>query len=62
MTSSTKPIADDPIQLRQRAERARGDADRVVDPDAKKTLTEIADAYLRLAALAEAKLASKATK
>ena len=56
------PIADDPAQLRQRAENARGDADRVVDPNVKRTLMEIAEAYLRLAALAEAKLASKASK
>jgi len=59
---NSRPIADDPAQLRQRAADARGDADRVLDPDAKKTLLEIAEAYLRLAALADAKLASKATK
>jgi len=32
---------------------------QMLDPIAKKTLMEIADAYVQLATLAEAKLASK---
>jgi hypothetical protein len=41
----------DAAHWRVRAEEARRSADAADDPEAKKTLTEIADAYERLAEL-----------
>lgn len=53
---------DDPKHWRQLAQEARASADRLDDPDAKKTMLEIAQGYEQLAALAEKKIASKATE
>jgi hypothetical protein len=50
---------DDPAHWRLRANQTRRAAMQMLDPIAKKTLMEIADAYVQLATLAEAKLASK---
>jgi len=46
----------DPAYWRQCAEQARRTANQEIDPTANKTLLEIAEAYEKLAALAEAKL------
>ena len=56
---SPRPLGDDPAQLRQRAEDARREADFATDPIDRDTLIGIADAYEKLAAIAEAKPASK---
>ena len=45
-----------PTHWRQCADQARGAADQEIDPTTTKTLQEIAEAYEKLAALAEAKL------
>jgi hypothetical protein len=45
-----------PAHWRQRADHARRAADQEIDPTTRKTLQEIAEAYEKLAALAEAKL------
>ena len=55
------PMIDDPAHWRQRAEEARRTAEQLDDSADKKTMLDIADAYERLATLAEAKLASKPT-
>ena len=55
------PMIDDPAHWRQRAEEARRTAEQLDDLADKKTMLDIADAYERLATLAEAKLASKPT-
>ena len=49
----------DPAHWRQRAENARRDADLATDPIDRDTLIGIANAYKKLAVIAEAKLASK---
>jgi len=49
-------VEKDPANWRQCAEQARQAADQETDPAANKTLQEIAQAYEKLAALAEAKL------
>ena len=51
-------LKDDPKHWRQLAEDARAAADRVDDPDAKKTMLEIAEAYEQLASIAEKRIAS----
>jgi hypothetical protein len=53
------PNEADPASWRHRAEDARRDADLATDPIDKDTLIDIANAYEKLAAIAEAKLASK---
>jgi hypothetical protein len=55
-------MIDDPGHWRQCAEEARRTADQLDDLANKKTMLEIADAYEKLATLAEAKLSSKPTK
>jgi len=57
--NSPRPLGDDPAQLRQRAEDARRDADLATDPIDRDTLIGIANAYEKLAAIAEAKPAPK---
>src|SRR5262245_52219216 len=57
--SSPRPLGDDPAQLRQRAEDARREADLATDPIDRDTLIGIANAYEKLAAIAEAKPAPK---
>jgi hypothetical protein len=52
-------LEDEPAHWRQCAEDARRATDDTADPIEKGTLMEIASAYEELAALAEAKLASK---
>jgi len=51
------PVEKDPAYWRQCADHARRTADLETDPTTTKTLLEIAKAYEKLAALAEAKLA-----
>jgi len=46
-------MRDDPAHWRQRAQESRTEADKLKDPDAKRTMLEIADAFDRLAVLAE---------
>jgi hypothetical protein len=46
-------MQDDSTHWRQRAQETRAEADKMDDPDAKRTLLEIAAAYERLADLAE---------
>ncbi len=46
-----------PAYWRLRAEQARQAAEQETDPASNKTLLEIAEAYVKLAMLAEAKLA-----
>ena len=57
------PVANteavDPAKWRSCADRARREARETADPVTRDTLVEIADAYERLASLAEAKLAAK---
>ncbi|MFZ1103411.1 MAG: hypothetical protein WAN86_11310 [Hyphomicrobiaceae bacterium] len=53
---------DDPKHWRQLAQEARASADQLDDPDAKKTMLEIAQGYEQLAVLAEKKIASKASE
>ena len=55
-------MIDDPAHWRRHAEEACRTADQMDDPADKKTMLEIADAYEKLATLAEAKRASKSTK
>jgi hypothetical protein len=55
----TPPKIDDPTYWRRRSEEARRTALQLDDPVAKKTMQDIASSYERLAALAEARLASK---
>ena len=42
-------MKDDPAHWRQRAQASRAEADRLNDPDAKKIMLEIAEAFERLA-------------
>jgi hypothetical protein len=49
-------VEKDPAHWRQRADQARQAADQETDPTARETLLEIAEAYEKLAAYAEAKL------
>ena len=56
--SALTTTEDDPTHWRRCAEEARRNAEKIVDPVARKVLIEIADAYEQLAALAEAKLAT----
>ena len=53
------PLEADPASWRQRAEDARREADLATDPIDRDTLISIANAYEKLAAIAEAKLTSK---
>lgn len=46
-------MKDDPSHWRQRAQETRAEAEAMADPDAKQTLVEIAEAFERLARLAE---------
>jgi hypothetical protein len=46
-------MRDDPAHWRQRAQDSRAEAEKLDDPDTKATLLEIAEAYERLAVLAE---------
>jgi hypothetical protein len=53
---------DDPKHWRQLAQDARAVAGQLDDPDAKRTMLEIAEGYEQLASLAEKKAASKPGK
>jgi hypothetical protein len=53
---------DDPKHWRLLAHDARAAADQLDDPDAKRTMLEIAEGYEQLASLAEKKTASKPGK
>jgi hypothetical protein len=44
-----------PAHWQRRAEEARCGADRLADPEVKRAMLEIADAYERLAALTSSK-------
>lgn len=57
MTRSS--LQDDPKHWRQLAQDARATADQLDDPDAKKTMLEIAEGYDQLASSAEKRMASK---
>jgi hypothetical protein len=46
-------MSNDPVHWRQRAQESRVEADTLNDPDAKRTMLEIAEAYERLAVLTE---------
>jgi hypothetical protein len=46
-------MTDDPAHWRQRAQASRAEADRLNNPDAKKIMLEIAEAFARLADRAE---------
>ena len=46
-------MKDDPAHWRQRAQASRAEADRLNDPGAKRMMLEIAEAFERLADLAE---------
>jgi len=50
---------DDPKHWRQLAQDARAAADQLDDPDARKTMLEIAEGYEQLASIADKKTASK---
>lgn len=52
-------MKNDPKHWRQRAQEARAIAEEIDDPESKRTTLEIAEAYERLAVLAEKKIASK---
>jgi hypothetical protein len=56
------PLRDDPKHWRKLAQEARATADQLGDPDAKKTMLEIAGGYEQLASLAEKKMASESDK
>ena len=53
------PLEADPAHWRQRAKDARRDADLATGPIDRDSLIGIANAYEKLAVIAEAKLASK---
>jgi hypothetical protein len=55
-------MKDDPKHWRQLAQDARAAADQVSDPEAKKTLLEIADGYEQLALITEKKIAPKSNE
>jgi hypothetical protein len=62
----TQPMAnssmqDDPKHWRQLAQEARAAAGQLDDLDAKRMLLEIAEGYDELAAIAERRIASKAS-
>ena len=48
-------LKDDPKHWRRLAQDARATADQLDDPDAKRTMLEIAEGYEQLASLAEKK-------
>jgi hypothetical protein len=52
------PLQDDPKHWRQLAQDARAAAAQLDDPDAKKTMLEIAEGYDQLASNAEKRIAS----
>lgn len=56
---SPRPFEENAVQLRQRAEECRRDAEHSPDPIDRDTLLALAHAFEQLAALAEAKLASR---
>jgi hypothetical protein len=58
--NSPTPLEDNPACWRQCAEDARREADLATNPIDRDTLIGIANAYERLAAIAEAKLQSNA--
>ena len=57
MASSS--MKDDPTHWRQLAQEARVAADKLDDPDARKTMLEIAENYEELASIAENNSAAK---
>jgi hypothetical protein len=59
MLMATLSPLDDPVHWGQRAQEARNTADQIVDPIARQTMLEIAEAYARLAAVAERRRISK---
>jgi len=59
MNITPAPNDDEAGHWRRCADDARRAADEAVDPISKKTLVAIADAYERLATLADAKLVTK---
>jgi hypothetical protein len=56
------PSQDNPTHWRQLAQDARATAKQLDDPDAKRTMIEIAENYEQLASIAERKMASKSDK
>ena len=63
ITPMARPsLQDDPKHWRQLAQDARATADQLDDPDAKKTMLEIAEGYDQLASSAEKRMASKPGK
>jgi hypothetical protein len=52
---------DDPKHWRQLAQEARAAADRLDDPDAKRTMLEIAEGYEELASIAEKNISSQSS-
>jgi hypothetical protein len=55
MAPPPSPLQDDPKHWRQLAQHARAAADELDDPDARRTMLEIADGYDQLASIAEKK-------
>ena len=55
-------LQDDPKHWCQLAQEARATAEQLDDPDAKKTMLEIAEGYDQLASSAEKRMASKRGK
>jgi hypothetical protein len=56
---NTTANMDDPAYWLRRADEARSAAEDVADPISKKTLLDIADAYVQLASFAAGKLDGK---
>ena len=52
-------MKDDPKHWRQLAQEARAAADQLDDPDARRTMLEIAESYEELASIAERKNGTK---
>jgi hypothetical protein len=55
-----RSMKDDPQHWRQLAQAARATADELDDPDAKRTMLEIAEGYEQMAVLTERRVAAKA--
>lgn len=56
------PIRHDPEHWRQRAQDARAAATYLEDPESKRTIREIAEAYEEMAVLAERSIAHKSSR
>ena len=55
-------VEKDSAYWRQRADQARRAGDQEIDPTARETLLEIAEAYEKLAALTEAKVSAQPSR